>query len=108
MVKIEDMLLKKFLYFVEDRNTGRILQEQKGIMRTNCLDCLDRTNVTQTKIAMRILESILDRIKALNRSGLNGVDSNKLSMMGFGEQNDGYIFEAAKHIWAENGDFISK
>jgi hypothetical protein len=32
-------------------------------MRTNCLDCLDRTNVTQTKIALKILEIILDRIK---------------------------------------------
>ena len=63
MIKIEDMLMNKFLYFVEDRNTGKILQEQKGIMRTNCLDCLDRTNVTQTKISMRILEHILDKIK---------------------------------------------
>ena len=40
------MLVNKFKYFVEDRNTGKILEEQKGAMRTNCLDCLDRTNVT--------------------------------------------------------------
>ncbi len=56
MVKIEDML-KKFGYYVEDMTTGRTLQEQKGVIRVNCLDCLDRTNVTQTKIAMRLLES---------------------------------------------------
>ena len=67
MLKIEDMLLKKFSYFVEERSTGKILQEQKGVMRTNCLDCLDRTNVTQTKIAFRILEAILDKIKDLNK-----------------------------------------
>jgi hypothetical protein len=46
MIKIEDMLVKKFSYYVEDRNAGKIIQEQKGVMRTNCLDCLDRTNVT--------------------------------------------------------------
>ncbi len=63
MIKIEEMLVKKFVYFVEDRNTGNIISEQRGVMRTNCLDCLDRTNVTQTKITMRIVESILDRIK---------------------------------------------
>ena len=40
-------------------------------MRTNCLDCLDRTNVTQTKIAMRVIESILDRLKAMNRGASN-------------------------------------
>lgn len=57
MVKIEDMLLKRFVYFMEERNTGKVLSEQKGVMRTNCLDCLDRTNVTQAKIAMKILES---------------------------------------------------
>jgi hypothetical protein len=64
MIKIEEMLVKKFAFFAEDRNTGKILQEQKGVMRTNCLDCLDRTNVTQTKITLKILENILDRIKA--------------------------------------------
>lgn len=27
--------------------TGKLLEEQKGVVRTNCIDCLDRTNVTQ-------------------------------------------------------------
>jgi hypothetical protein len=26
---------------------GKILEKQKGVVRTNCIDCLDRTNVTQ-------------------------------------------------------------
>jgi len=26
---------------------GDIMLEQKGVIRTNCIDCLDRTNVTQ-------------------------------------------------------------
>jgi hypothetical protein len=28
---------------------GDILEEQKGIMRSNCIDSLDRTNVTQVR-----------------------------------------------------------
>lgn len=27
--------------------SGQRLQEQRGVVRTNCIDCLDRTNVTQ-------------------------------------------------------------
>lgn len=34
-----------FSYFMTD--SEEILLEQKGIVRTNCIDCLDRTNVTQ-------------------------------------------------------------
>jgi hypothetical protein len=45
-----------FKFFCEDTNTGEIHKEQSGIIRTNCLDCLDRTNVIQTKIAWRMLE----------------------------------------------------
>jgi phosphatidylinositol 4-phosphatase len=26
---------------------GEILLEQSGVVRSNCIDCLDRTNVTQ-------------------------------------------------------------
>ena len=79
-------------------------------MRTNCLDCLDRTNVVQTKIAFRIIETILDRIKETNRRGMMGARTNEqLQMMGFTEAtNDGFIFELLKNMWADNGDVISK
>lgn len=64
--KIESMLVDRFGYYSEDRNTGEVLTEQKGVIRTNCLDCLDRTNVVQNKIAFRITEKILDYMKELN------------------------------------------
>mmetsp|Transcript_10447 Transcript_10447/g.10500 ORF Transcript_10447/g.10500 Transcript_10447/m.10500 type:complete len:155 (-) Transcript_10447:1404-1868(-) len=110
MVKIESMLINKFVYFVEDRNTGKMIQEQKGVFRTNCLDCLDRTNVTQTKITMRIVESILDKIKSQSKQQKdNQVDQNYLAMWGFSnDNNDASIFETLKMMWAENGDTISK
>ena len=58
----------KFTFFIKER-TGRqrVLQEQKGIFRTNCIDCLDRTNIVQTKIGMNTLQTILDHISQSNR-----------------------------------------
>ena len=45
-----------FKFYCEDSNTGEIIKEQTGIIRTNCLDCLDRTNVIQTRFAWKMLE----------------------------------------------------
>jgi hypothetical protein len=41
-VAIED-----YGFFLMD-DSGRVLSSQSGVFRTNCLDCLDRTNVGQT------------------------------------------------------------
>lgn len=38
---------------------GRVLSSQDGVVRTNCLDCLDRTNFIQAKIAITLFEKIL-------------------------------------------------
>ncbi len=32
---------------------GEILSVQDGVVRTNCMDCLDRTNVVQSLLARR-------------------------------------------------------
>lgn len=67
IVKVEDKLVKDFGYYCEEKQTGRILSQQRGVMRTNCLDCLDRTNVVQSKMLLKIVELILDQLKQLNR-----------------------------------------
>ena len=36
---------------------------QKGVGRTNCLDCLDRTNIVQAEIACSTVRTMLDAIK---------------------------------------------
>ena len=38
------------------------LSKQNGIIRTNCVDCLDRTNAFQTKIGFIALRCILRRL----------------------------------------------
>lgn len=35
-------------------SNSQILQLQKGAMRTNCMDCLDRTNVVQSVFSRQI------------------------------------------------------
>ncbi|EGR27616.1 inositol polyphosphate-5-phosphatase f, putative [Ichthyophthirius multifiliis] len=60
---------KNLLFFAENTITGNILVQQQGIVRTNCLDCLDRTNVLQTKIALDILDFQLNYL-GVNLQGI--------------------------------------
>ncbi|KAL7721366.1 Phosphoinositide phosphatase [Entamoeba marina] len=53
---IEDDLLKDGFYWVND---GVCNKQQNGVVRTNCIDCLDRTNVVQTVVAKRLLRQQL-------------------------------------------------
>lgn len=41
---------------------------QRGVMRTNCMDCLDRTNVVQNLIARRSLLRQLDTLNLASPS----------------------------------------
>lgn len=72
---------------------GEILAEQKGVIRSNCIDCLDRTNVTQSFLARKSLNIQLQRVGAFS--------SNDCISM-FGED-----FETFKTLWVEQGDEIS-
>jgi hypothetical protein len=49
-----------FSYFAV-KSTGELQCQQTGVFRTNCIDCLDRTNVVQNLFAKRILEKQLQR-----------------------------------------------
>ena len=40
--------LAELEYFLVDPKTLTIIFQQRGIIRTNCLDCLDRTNLVQS------------------------------------------------------------
>jgi len=48
-------------YFILDSTKNEVLDQPEGIFRTNCLDCLDRTNFFQAKIALISLEDIFNR-----------------------------------------------
>lgn len=40
---------------------------QKGIFRTNCMDCLDRTNVVQSVLARQLLLAWLIKLGIVNK-----------------------------------------
>jgi hypothetical protein len=70
----------------ESRQLAVILL-QEGIFRTNCLDCLDRTNLVQTLISRMALEAFLTQH--------NGKASPDFWMR-------------HSSLWADNGDSLSK
>ncbi|XP_019162639.1 PREDICTED: phosphoinositide phosphatase SAC8 isoform X2 [Ipomoea nil] len=79
-------------FFMVDKE-GEILAEQKGIIRSNCIDCLDRTNVTQCYLAQKSLNSQLQRLGAISSTECISTFSED-----FG------IFKA---LWVQQGDEIS-
>ena len=68
-----------------------ILQRQAGIIRTNCMDCLDRTGVAQCAFGQWALE------RALKREGVE-IDLH----------NDVSSTQWFNILWADSGDAISK
>ena len=64
------------------RGSAVILQ-QGGVFRTNCLDCLDRTNLVQTIISQMAIESFLNHR---------------------GERASADFWMRHSSIWADNGD----
>ncbi|KAK1270942.1 Phosphoinositide phosphatase SAC8 [Acorus gramineus] len=61
------MAFEKQGYFLVNSN-GDILLEQKGVIRVNCIDCLDRTNVTQNYLSTESLKAQLERMGGLTSS----------------------------------------
>lgn len=53
------------------------LQTQRGVIRTNCLDCLDRTNVLQWYIGQRLLYGYLNEHQKSNIVKFRGLKYSK-------------------------------
>ncbi|XP_024983448.1 phosphoinositide phosphatase SAC6-like [Cynara cardunculus var. scolymus] len=85
--EIKDFLHKNSCYMLSEK--GEKVERQVGIVRTNSIDCLDRTNVTQSMIGRKMLEFQLER----------------LGVVEFTTQPD--FEDCFKTIWANHGDDIS-
>ncbi|CAF3063626.1 unnamed protein product [Rotaria socialis] len=84
--------LDDYSYFAISK-TGILQGQQHGVFRTNCIDCLDRTNVVQSLIAKRILEEQLQRNNVIQYR--ETIDSYK------------QLSSIFKNVWADNADVIS-
>ncbi|KAL8664046.1 MAG: hypothetical protein Q9202_003338 [Teloschistes flavicans] len=69
---------------------GKVQRRQTGIIRTNCMDCLDRTNVVQSAFGSRALE------KQLEEEGVKVDLQTDITTQWFNS------------LWADNGDNISR
>eukprot|EP00051_Salpingoeca_urceolata_P023163 m.389635 g.389635 ORF g.389635 m.389635 type:complete len:594 (-) comp20071_c6_seq1:182-1963(-) len=76
------------------RNEHNVHRTQGGVFRTNCMDCLDRTNVVQSMLARRSLEQQLQFLQLMS-------DTESL------QANHPGFDRAFKSIWADNADACS-
>ena len=79
--------------------------EQKVLVRTNCLDCLDRTNAVQTKFAFYALYKALVLCKSSLLDVFANVKDEPLKLF---EDSQMPFFTELRTLWADNGDAISK
>ena len=92
-----------FSFFSQNYFTDEVYSIQKGTIRTNCLDCLDRTNIIQMRICWIILENML-KCMNLDYQYLNEIFNNEEKFFVPGNNE---FKEKFKNIWAENGDELS-
>ncbi|KAH9844079.1 DNase I-like protein [Rhodofomes roseus] len=81
--------IDKFGFCMTDASTDELITEQRGVFRTNCLDCLDRTNFVQDILSRTTLEQYLMLIRK------EWVQSTAL-------------WSHHRELWAENGDALSR
>ncbi|XP_022739346.1 phosphoinositide phosphatase SAC7 [Durio zibethinus] len=89
--QIADFLEKNGYLLLNEK--GEKMKEQLGVVRTNCIDCLDRTNVTQSMIGRKMLELQLRRIGVFAAEETISSHPN--------------LDESFKILWANHGDDIS-
>ncbi|KAJ5901676.1 hypothetical protein N7495_002204 [Penicillium taxi] len=85
--RLKDTLVDFGYTTVQD---GTTIQKQRGIVRTNCMDCLDRTGVAQCAFGQRALETQLQ---------------NEGIAIDLGGDSSTQWFNT---LWADNGDAVSK
>ena len=89
--------LQSFGYGIQ-ATSGEWTQRQKGVIRTNCMDNLDRTNVVQSLFARAVL---LAQIKAIEAGRPEAVKEAPL------ESAHAEFEKAFKNVWANNADAMS-
>ncbi|KAG8895156.1 hypothetical protein FRC00_007886, partial [Tulasnella sp. 408] len=86
--------LKAAGYFHQSISSVTPLKVQTGVVRSNCMDCLDRTNVTQAAVAKWSLTQQLRAAGILNEK--DRVDDHPEFMHTF------------RNMWADHADYVSR
>ncbi|PIO65860.1 hypothetical protein TELCIR_12450 [Teladorsagia circumcincta] len=86
--KLAPIVSSNSIYLASD---GNVKRRQTGVLRVNCLDCLDRTNSLQTAIGLLVVR---DQVAALD------LEKGKMYI---GQR----IEEILRDLWQKNGDLCS-
>ncbi|WVW80630.1 hypothetical protein I302_102616 [Kwoniella bestiolae CBS 10118] len=78
----------------ESGENATVLSRQQGVIRTNCMDCLDRTNVAQSALGRWALN------KQLRTVGIISVKERV-------EEHEEFM-TMFRHVWADHGDTVSR
>lgn len=82
-------------YFMYDLNTKTVKHLQNKIVRTNCMDCLDRTNVVQSMLGRWVLQDQLEKGHYLGHQKIEWEQVDKQFNLFF------------QGFWADNADAVS-
>jgi hypothetical protein len=74
----------------------KIVSQQNGVIRTNCIDCLDRTNVVQTLFSRHVLHNTLNNLKLSQKQNISVFEPFQMNLE-----------KTFKNMWADHGDHIS-
>lgn len=99
LLDILEERLDDFGFTVVDSDRDTILHRQSGLVRVNCMDCLDRTNVAQSVLARAMLKV---QLQLEGRSIDGSTTTTTTSSTG---RAGGHWFDI---LWADNGDAISR
>lgn len=94
--QLKEGLMKGQYFHGVDLPDGRteVLEQQTAVVRTNCMDCLDRTNVVQSMLGRFTLSRSLIDLGVL-QSGQNASDDTAFE-------------DLFRNVWADNADVVSK
>ncbi|RIA87421.1 SacI homology domain-containing protein [Glomus cerebriforme] len=87
---IEEELIQQGYFYADD---SRHVKFQKSVIRANCMDCLDRTNVVQSNFAKWMLTQQLREAGVLsNKERIDEIES---------------FMNIFRNVWADNADAVS-
>ena len=94
LARLRDQLANyNFGYFHKKKSV--VGSNQKGVFRTNCMDCLDRTNVVQAYMNKDALADILSTLGILRNNSIAEL-----------EENEAFL-KTYRNSWADHGNLIS-
>ncbi|CUS11785.1 unnamed protein product [Tuber aestivum] len=98
---------QQYFHSVEGKSVSSDIRSyQKSVVRTNCMDCLDRTNVVQGMLALWALNRQMIDAGVLEK-GENAASFNSFEVI-FRNGGSEFVIQGLLETWADNADVVSR